>query len=140
VWNLFDFASDGRGEGDAPGRNDKGLVTYDRRTRKDAFYWYKSNWSQEPFVYITSRRFEPRTTATIDVKVYSNLARVSLIVNGAALPEQAASDHVFRWAAVPLQLGANVVEARASDTNDTPLSDTPLSDTPLSDTVTWTRQ
>ena len=48
VWNMFDFASDGRNEGDTPGRNDKGLVTYDRATRKDAFYWYKANWSSQP--------------------------------------------------------------------------------------------
>jgi beta-galactosidase len=130
VWNLFDFASDGRNEGDGPGRNDKGLVTYDRQTRKDAFYWYKANWSTEPLVHITSRRFEPRTTPTIDVKVYSNLERVSLTVNGAVLPEQAASDHLFRWAAVPLQPGANVVEARGSD----------ASGAVVSDSVTWTRQ
>lgn len=130
VWNLFDFASDGRSEGDAPGRNDKGLVTYDRETRKDAFYWYQANWSAQPLVHIASRRFEPRTTATIDVKVYSNLERVSLSVNGAALPELAASDHVFRWAAVALQPGANVVEARGSD----------ASGSVISDTVTWTRQ
>jgi beta-galactosidase len=131
VWNLFDFASDGRSEGDAPGRNDKGLVTYDRRTRKDAFYWYKASWSAEPLVYITSRRFEPRTTPSIDIKVYSNLARVGLTVNGASLPEQTASDHVFRWTAVPLQLGANAVEARASDASG---------GVTVTDSVTWTRQ
>jgi beta-galactosidase len=130
VWNLFDFASDGRAEGDGPGRNDKGLVTYDRQTRKDAFYWYKASWSAEPVVHITSRRFEPRTTPTIDVKVYSNLERVSLTVNGAALPELTASDRLFRWTAVALQPGANVVEARGTD----------ASGAAVTDSVTWTRQ
>jgi beta-galactosidase len=70
IWNMFDFAVDSRDEGDTPGRNDKGLVTYDRRTRKDAFFWYKANWSTAPVVYITSRRFTPRTSATTTVKVY----------------------------------------------------------------------
>ena len=79
---MFDFAVDSRNEGDTPGRNDKGLVTYDRKTRKDAFFWYKANWTTAPFVYITSRRFNPRTTATTTVKVYSNMTSVSLQVNG----------------------------------------------------------
>src|SRR5204863_6771950 len=88
IWNMFDFASDSRNEGDGPGRNDKGLVTYDRQTRKDAFYWYKSNWSSEPLVYITSRRFNPRTTPSIDIKVYSNLETVTLNVNGNVIGAQ----------------------------------------------------
>jgi beta-galactosidase len=57
VWNLADFASDNRNEGDTPGRNDKGLVSYDRTEKKDAFYWYKANWSNETFVYITGQRY-----------------------------------------------------------------------------------
>src|SRR6185312_11279079 len=63
VWNLFDFASNGRNEGDAPGRNDKGLVTYDHQTRKDSFYWYKANWTTSPMVYITSRHWTERTAS-----------------------------------------------------------------------------
>ena len=130
IWNMFDFASDGRNEGDTPGRNDKGIVTYDRRTKKDAFYWYKANWSQEPLVHITSRRFEPRTTATIDIKVYSNLPNVTLNVNGSALPPQSSQNHIFRWTSVPLVLGANQVQATASDG----------ANRSASDNVTWTRQ
>jgi beta-galactosidase len=110
---MFDAASDGRNEGDQPGRNDKGLVTYDRAVRKDAFFWYKANWSADPFVHITSRRFEPRTEATIEVKVYSNQATVSLTVNGQPFGAVSAPDHIFRWAAVPLVPGPNLVEARA---------------------------
>ncbi len=73
---MFDFASAHRREGDTPGRNDKGLVTYDRKVRKDAFYFYKANWSDEPVVYITDRRFTERTEAATDVKIYSNCDRV----------------------------------------------------------------
>ena len=82
VWNMFDFASDSRNEGDTPGQNDKGLVTYDRVTRKDAFYWYKANWSAQPTVHITQRRYNPRPGGNIAARVYSNLSRIELKVNG----------------------------------------------------------
>jgi len=84
VWNMFDFASSSRNEGDTPGRNDKGLVTYDRQTRKDAFYFYKANWTSAPFVYIASRRFTPRTQATTPIKVYANLDTVEITLTGVA--------------------------------------------------------
>jgi len=129
IWNMFDFAVDNRAEGDTIGRNDKGMVSYDRRTKKDAFFWYKANWSSEPFVYVTGRRFEPRTTATIDVKVYSNLDSVTLTVNGAPLPAQTSIDHIFIFPGVALNAGANTVAAQAS-----------TGATTASDTVTWTRQ
>jgi beta-galactosidase len=131
VWNMFDFASDGRNEGETPGRNDKGLVTYDRKIKKDAFYWYKANWSSDPVVYITSRRFGPRTTPTIDVKVYSNLASVTLTVNGVALPAQTSANHIFVWTGVALNVGPNQVVA---------VGRTASSGTTAADTVTWTRQ
>ena len=79
VWNMFDFAVSTRHEGGVPGRNDKGLVTYDRKTKKDAFYFYQANWSDEPMVYITSRRFTERTNAVTDVKIYSNAKEVELL-------------------------------------------------------------
>jgi beta-galactosidase len=97
VWNMFDFASDGRNEGDTPGRNDKGLVTYDRATRKDAFYWYKANWSNQPTVYITERRYNPRPGGNIMVRVYSNLAQIELKVNGASQGVQTSNDHIFSF-------------------------------------------
>jgi beta-galactosidase len=131
VWNMFDFASDTRNEGDAPGRNDKGLISYDRVTKKDAFYWYKANWSEEPLVYITSRRFNPRTTPNIDIKVYSNLETVTLTVNGTPLPAQTSANHIFRWAAVPLELGGNQVQALGSNASNT---------VNATDTVSWTRE
>ena len=87
VWNLFDFAVDIRNEGEMPGRNNKGLVTYDRKTKKDAFYLYKAYWAHEPVTYITSRRFQKREKQKITVKVYSNADTVSLTVNGKPLPK-----------------------------------------------------
>jgi beta-galactosidase len=113
VWNMFDFASDGRKEGDHPGRNDKGLVTYDRKIKKDAFYWFKANWSQEPFVHVTGGRFSPRPKGLADIKVYSNADKVRLRVGGAPLAEQSARGHIFVWSGVPLKGGANVIEASA---------------------------
>jgi beta-galactosidase len=113
VWNMFDFASDGRKEGDHPGRNDKGLVTYDRKTKKDAFYWFKANWSREPFVHVTGARFSPRPQGPTDIKVYSNVETVRLRVGGAPLAEKSAPGHVFVWSGVPLRAGPNVIEASA---------------------------
>ncbi len=72
VWNMFDFGSSARYEGDSPGINDKGLVTYDRKVCKDACYFYKANWNPEPMVYITSRRFAERKRAHVPVKVYTD--------------------------------------------------------------------
>jgi len=115
IWCLHDFASDGRDEGDHPGRNDKGLVTYDRRVKKDAYFFYKANWSGEPVLHIASRRFDRRTDPVTDVKVYSNAAEVALEVNGVALGARrdAAGDRVFLWRDVRLSPGANQVSASA---------------------------
>ncbi len=110
VWNLFDFAIDSRDEGDAPGRNDKGLVTYDRSTRKDAFYYYKANWSDSPVLYLTDRRFTQRTNATTDVKVYSNLDSVTLKVNGVSIGSNTSTNRIFRWQNVSLAPGDNLIE------------------------------
>ncbi|SPE40346.1 Glycoside hydrolase family 2 protein [Candidatus Sulfopaludibacter sp. SbA3] len=114
LWCMFDFASAGRHEGDTPGINDKGLVTRDRKVKKDAFYFYKANWTAEPMVYIASRRDTNRTGGETPVKVYSNCARVTLKVNGKVY-EEAAGDglHVFSWQAVPLAEGENKIEVEA---------------------------
>jgi len=101
VWNMFDFGADNRDEGGISGRNNKGLVTFDRKTRKDAFYIYKAYWSDEPFVHITGRRYAQRPYDDMTVKVYSNLDDVTLLVNG----EEFASisgDKVFKFNKVPL--------------------------------------
>ncbi|MGD0464515.1 MAG: glycoside hydrolase family 2 TIM barrel-domain containing protein [Tepidisphaeraceae bacterium] len=111
LWNMFDFASDGRHEGDHLGRNDKGLVTYDRNIKKDAFYFYKANWSDEPMVYITDRRFTPRNFDHSPVKVYSNCDSVELKLNGASLGSVSSADHIFIWPDATLVRGKNVFEA-----------------------------
>ncbi len=111
VWNMFDFGSDGRSEGDMNGRNDKGLVTFDRKVRKDPFYFYKANWNTEPMVHIASKRYTPRPAAPTDVKVYSNCDKVTLFVNSVSLGEQASTGAVFIWTGVELKNGRNEIRA-----------------------------
>jgi beta-galactosidase len=111
LWNMFDFASDFRHEGDHLGRNDKGLVTYDRKTKKDAFYFYKANWSDEPVLYITDRRFTLRNVDHGPFKVYSNCDSVELKLNGVSLGSVSNPDHVFVWPDVTLARGKNLIEA-----------------------------
>lgn len=111
VWNMFDFASAGRTEGDRNAINDKGLVTYDRKVRKDAFYFYKANWSTSPVLYVTSRRHTERADAKTDVKVYSNGTKLELKVNGRSRgTTQANGLHVFVWKDVMLAPGENRIE------------------------------
>lgn len=115
IWVMFDFASAGRHEGDTDGINDKGLVTRDRVTRKDAFYFYKAHWNPEPMIYITSRRDTERKSAATSIKVYSNAAKVTLKLNGASLGEAARiADHVFLLKDVTLGEGDNLIEAEGS--------------------------
>lgn len=114
VWNMFDFTSYWRHEGGQQGRNDKGLVTYDRTVKKDAFYFYKANWSDEPTLYITSRRFTVRTNAVTDVKIYSNAKQVELVLNGVSLGTRPTNPYcVCVWKDVQLKPGENHVEVRA---------------------------
>ena len=82
VWNMFDFGSDGRNQGGEKGLNHKGLVTFDRKIKKDAYYIYKAYFSDQPFVHITSKRFINRTGSTTKVKVYTNQSSVTLFNNG----------------------------------------------------------
>ncbi len=100
IWCMFDFASNGRNEGDSAGINDKGLVTRDRKTKKDAFYLYKANWmsaERDPFVYITSRRMTEREVASNTITVYSNMQSVELFRNGVSLGEMTSvGDGIFR--------------------------------------------
>ncbi len=124
IWNMFDFAVGGRTEGDHAGINDKGLVTYDRKVKKDAFYFYKASWSQEPTVYITSRRFSVRGLEQIPIKVYSNAGEVNLRVNGVEIGRRGpAEDVMFQWEGVKLKEGANLVEAAATFSGGRVVSD-----------------
>lgn len=114
VWNMFDFTSFWRHEGGVPGRNDKGLVTADRKVKKDAFYYYKANWSAEPTLYLTSRRFTERTNAVTSVKVYANTASAELFINGASQGvRQAGAYHVIVWPGRTLVPGKNQIEVQA---------------------------
>ena len=105
VWSMFDFAADERNEGDQPGRNDKGLVTIDRAVKKDAFYFYKANWSKEPFVYITSRRFNLHPTGSVQFKIYSNCDSVRLTVNDRPVDLRNSGDGIFVSGPFDLQPG-----------------------------------
>ena len=98
VWNMFDFAADGRDEGGKHGVNQKGLVTMDRKLKKDAFYLYKAYWNKEDaFVHICGSRYVDRKEDTTEVKVYSNQTTVSLYVDGTLLETQDGS-RIFRFA------------------------------------------
>ena len=116
VWNMFDFAADARDQGGEPGMNHKGLVTFDRKTKKDSFYLYKANWSSEAFVHICSKRFVDRCASHITVKVYSTEPAVTLRVNGRFFAEQKRDDHVFTFR-VPME-GDVRVEAVAGSCRD----------------------
>ena len=116
VWNMFDFAADARDQGGEPGMNHKGLVTFDRKIKKDSFYAYKAYWSDEPFVHICGSRYTDRTEAVTQVKVYSNQKEVSLYCNGKLL-ESKTGERVFTFR-VPLE-GQVKMEARAGGCTDT---------------------
>ena len=116
VWNMFDFAADARDQGGEPGMNHKGLVTFDRKIKKDAFYLYKAWWSDEPFVHICGKRRANREESTTTVKVYTNQPAVALYVNGQKAEEKT-GDKVFAFQ-IPLN-GTVTVEARAGALTDT---------------------
>jgi beta-galactosidase len=96
LWNMFDFAADARNQGGEPGMNHKGLVTFDRKTRKDSFYVYKAWWSKEPFVYLCGRRYVDRFEKKTTVKVYSNQKEVTLYANGKKVATQQ-GDKIFTF-------------------------------------------
>ncbi len=97
VWNMFDFGADNRAEGGENGQNHKGLVTFDRKYKKDAFYAYKAWLSDEPFVHIGGKRYVDRVEDMTKVTVYSNLPEVELFANGNSLGNKTAEDHFFRF-------------------------------------------
>jgi len=115
VWNMFDFAADARDQGGEPGMNHKGLITFDRKTKKDSFYLYKAWWSNKPFVHICSKRFVDRTESEIEVKVYSNQKEVSLLADGQSIA-RASGDKIFTFH-LPLQ-GELKITAVAGDCTD----------------------
>ena len=110
VWNMFDFGADGRDEGGKPGQNQKGLVTFDRKEKKDAFYIYKAYLSKKPFVHICGGRYVDRTESETEIKVYSNQPEVTLSVDGRTVETQR-GDKIFRFT-IPLT-GKHSVMAQA---------------------------
>lgn len=111
IWNMFDFSVAERREGDAPGRNDKGLITYDRKIKKDAFYFYKANWNQEDkFVYLAGKRATERTQSLTTIQAFSNCGPATLWLNGESLGEASPDEvHVLEWKNVRLRPGNNTL-------------------------------
>jgi len=116
VWNMFDFGADNRAEGGENGQNHKGLMTFDRKYKKDAFYAYKAWLSDDPFVHICGKRYVDRVEDVTKVTVYSNQPEVELFVNGESLGKKAAADHFFYFD-VP-NTGVSKLHAVAGDCTD----------------------
>ena len=116
VWNMFDFGADARNEGGENGQNHKGLITFDRKYKKDSFYAYKAWLSDDPFVHLCGKRYVDRVEDTTKVTVYSNLPEVELFVNGKSLGKQKAEDHFFYFQ-VP-NVGESTLVAVAGDCRD----------------------
>ena len=115
VWNLFDFAADGRDEGGKKGENQKGLVEFDHKIKKDAFYLYKAAWSKEPFVHLCGKRYSDRAEEKTQIKVYSNHESVTLTVDGKEVETKTGS-RVFTFE-IPLT-GEHRIEAVSGDCRD----------------------
>lgn len=126
IWNMFDFASDFRQEGEAIDLNDKGMVSFDRKRRKDSFYFYKAQWSAEPVVHITGSRYIDRAYPVADVRVYSNAPQVRLTLNGVAIGPAPCVERVCVMPGVALKAGANQIEAAAD-----------FAGKPMTDSVRW---
>ena len=115
VWNMFDFAADARNQGGEPGMNHKGLVTFDRKLKKDCFYLYKAYWTEAPFVYLAGRRYEYRTEEVTEITVYSTCREVSLYNNGKLVGTKK-GEHVFKFK-MPME-ATNNLEVRAGNCVD----------------------
>ena len=116
VWNMFEFGADARAEGGENGQNHKGLVTIDRKYKKDAFYAYKAWLSEEKFIHIASKRYVDRTEDITNVTVYSNLPEITLFLNGEKFETKTAEDHFFKFQ-VPNK-GRTIIEAVYGDYRD----------------------
>jgi len=126
IWNMFDFSSLERHEGDLTDINEKGLVSYDRHSRKDAFYFYRANWSDQPTLHLVGRRYVDRDYSVVDVKAYSNAPQATLSLNGNTIGQATCANGICTWPSVHLVPGENVLLAKAD-----------ISGTAASDTVSW---
>ena len=126
VWNMFDFSSDSRQEGDLSEINEKGLVSFDRSVKKDSFYYYRAQWNPALTVHLTGRRYVDRAYGVVDVKAYSNAAEARLSLNGADIGTAKCADGICVWPGVRLAAGENALTATAGKDGAT-----------LTDTVQW---
>lgn len=120
VWNMFDFGAAHRTEGDRPGINDKGLVTHDRKVKKDAYYFYKANWNPEPMVYIAGHRADIRQKPVTGIQVFSNCNEVTLRINGKKTAVQKPDKmNICLFKDIVLSPGENIIEAEARNGKNT---------------------
>ena len=117
VWNMFAFAADARDEGGVKGLNNKGLVTIDRKIKKDAFFYYKAKWNSEEMLHLCSKRFEDRHNKNIELKAYSNLGEVEFYLNGELVNTVKSKDVVFTTK-IDLKDGENLVEVKSGNHTD----------------------
>jgi beta-galactosidase len=127
IWNMFDFSSDSRREGDLTDINEKGLVSYDRKVRKDTFYFYRANWSSQPTLHLVGRRYVDRAYEVLDVEAYSNATQAHLSLNGKEVGTVACAEGICLWRAVHLQSGSNDLQATAD-----------IGGAAVSDSLQWT--
>ena len=118
VWNMFDFGCAARDEGGVAGRNNKGIVTMDRKTKKDSYYIYKAYWNPEPMVHLCGKRYAQRAGEEREIKVYTNQNSVTLYMNGEEVATQAPVDHICKFT-VAMKDGYNIFMAVAGEVKDT---------------------
>lgn len=117
VWNMFAFAADFRDEGGSKGMNNKGLVTFDRKIKKDAFYYYQARWTTKPMLHLTQKRFVDRASEKIVLKAYSNQSEVSFYVNGTYVNTVTSNNSVFE-STVTLNMGQNIITVKSGNLVD----------------------
>lgn len=111
LWNTFDFAVPMWERGGVPARNLKGLITFDRKIKKDSYFWYKANWSKEPVLYLTQRRNTEREKKVTSITVYSNIGTPKVYLNGQELTgiRKGYTDVHFVFDEVTLSVGKNLL-------------------------------
>jgi beta-galactosidase len=128
LWNMFDFASASRQEGDLVDTNNKGIVSFDRQVKKESFYYYKAHWNPEPMIYLAGHRYTERASPVADVRAYSNAPTASLSVNGKDLGSVQCVERICVWRGVVLAQGDNLMAVEAS-----------MNGRKLSDQAVWRR-
>lgn len=111
IWNMFDFGAGHRHEGDRPGINDKGLVTFNRKVKKDAFYFYKANWNSEPMIYLAEKRNTRRQNPLQNFMAFTNTGGAELFINGKSYGKKKADElNMVKWENISLEKGDNKIE------------------------------